>query len=279
MRAPWLLAGSIHACLLATSLFAADAAVADPFNGGKGQDGWYSWRVPAVQPNPVWCCFDWNSDKGSSRNYEAGVCDLDSRNHGFTSSDQGSPSTSDVRIYARLEQGKIRDLRPLSPACEVRSKSPVIDLGPVETSQSLSWLQEDQLSKKLEADQRLLAVATHAGHEAGEILWQSARKDADLETRKSAVFWMAQLRISESGEHLQQLIHSDPDAELREHAVFSYAQSNAEDREEVLIEIIENSKLKLSDRSNALFWLAESGSTEGIDYIQQLLNGDTLAKE
>jgi len=261
--------------LLALGLaFATNAEADDPF----AEDGWYTWRVAAVQPNPVWCCFDWNSRKGNRGGHEPGVCDLDSRNNGFTSPDQQGSGSPDIQVYARLEQGKVRDLRPLSPACEVRSKSAVIDLGNVEVAQSLAWLQEDHLSRKVDDDQRLLTIATHAGPEAGDILWQAARDNPDMETRKSAVFWMAQLRITESSGRLQELINSEPNAgrntELWEHAVFAYAQSDAPDRTEVLIGIIENRELKLSDRSNALFWLAESGSTEGIDYIQQLLTGD-----
>jgi hypothetical protein len=249
--------------------FATTAAAADPF----AEDGWYTWRVAAVQPNPVWCCFDWNANQGQPRKHESGVCDLDSRNNGFTSSDQQGAGSADIQVYARLEQGKVHDLRPLSPACEVRSRSAVVNLGHVEVAQSLAWLQQDHLSSKVDDDQRLLTIATHAGPEAGDILWQAARKNPDLETRKSAVFWMAQLRIEESSGRLQELINSEPNAGLRDHAVFAYAQSDAPDRTEVLIGIIENRELELSDRRNALFWLAESGSTEGIDYIQNLLTG------
>jgi hypothetical protein len=256
--------------LLALWVGFATNAAADPF----AEDGWYTWRVAAVQPNPVWCCLDWNSRKGNRGGNQPGVCDLDSRNNGFTSSDQQGSGSPDIQVYARLEQGKVRDLRPLSPACEVRSKSAVIDLGNVEVAQSLAWLQPDHMSKKLNDEQRLLTIATHAGPEAGDELWQVARKDSDLETRKSAVFWMAQLRIEESSGRLKQLINTERNAELREHAVFAYAQSDAPDRTEVLIGIIENRELRMSDRSKALFWLAESGSTEGIDYIQQLLIRD-----
>lgn len=232
------------------------------------QDGWYRWQVKSVQPSPDWCCYSWKSSPPGP----AG-CDLDGRNQGFGSSGRPDEAyASDViDIYVRVEKGTISDPRAFSPDCPVRSDSAINDLGLLDASRSLALLQTAELSKKPASDQRIAVLAVHAGPEAGEILAGMAGTSSGLETRKQAVFWMAQLRFAESRDKLLQIIGQDPSSELREHAAFSYAQSNAPDRIDVLIGIIEDRQREFSDRSNALFWLAESGSDQGVDYIQQLL--------
>lgn len=233
------------------------------------QDGWYRWQIDAVQPAPDWCCHSWKSSQGG----RAG-CDLDRRNQGFSSSRRSDANfANDVMdIYAHIDQGRMSDLRAYSPDCPVHSDSVVTDLGHLDVSRSLALLQSSALSKKSASDQRMTVLAVHAGPEAGDMLSRmAADTSSDLEIRKQAVFWMAQLRVKESREQLLTIIRQDPNAELREHAAFSYAQSNAPDRIDVLIEIIEDNQREFSDRSNALFWLAESESGEGVDYIQKLL--------
>ena len=251
-------------------------AAATPVNAAQDtafaamqQDGWYRWQISTVHPAPDWCCHSWKSSQG-----ERFGCDLDGRTHGFSSSGRSSANYADdlMDIYARMEQGRVSDLRAFSPDCPVRSGSVINDLGHLDVSRSLALLQSDALSKKSTSDQRMAVLAVHAGPEAGDILSRMAADTSeDLEIRKHAVFWMAQLRIAESRDQLLRIIEQDPSAELREHAAFSYAQSNAPDRVEVLIGIIEDHQREFSDRSNALFWLAESDSREGVEYIQKLL--------
>jgi HEAT repeat protein len=53
----------------------------------------------------------------------------------------------------------------------------------------------------------------------------------------------------------------DPSTEFREHAAFAYAQSKIDDRFETLIEL-GNKDSDADVRSQAWFWLAESGATE-----------------
>ena len=247
-----------------------------PVNAAQGtataelqQDGWYYWQISTVHPAPDWCCYSWNS---SRRNKAS--CDLDGRNQGFSSLHRSSANLADdvMDIYARMEQGRMSELRAFSPDCPVRSDSAITDLGHLDVSHSLALLQSSALSKKSTSDQRIAVLAVHAGPEAGDILSRmAADTSSKLETRKQSVFWMAQLRFAESREQLLQIIEQEPSAELREHAAFSYSQSDAPDRVEVLIGIIEDRQRDFSDRSNALFWLAESDSREGVDYIQNLL--------
>ncbi|HKX57105.1 MAG TPA: hypothetical protein VJN01_13430 [Xanthomonadales bacterium] len=233
------------------------------------QDGWYRWQIDAVHPAPDWCCHSWKSSQVGG-----GGCDLDSRNQGFSSSGRSNANyVGDLMdIYARMEQGRMSELRAFSPDCPVRSDSDIKDLGHMDATDSLALLQSAGVSKKSTSDQRIAVLAVHAGPEAGDILSRmAADTSSKLETRKQSVFWMAQLRFAESREQLLQIIEQEPSAELREHAAFSYSQSDAPDRVEVLIGIIEDRQRDFSDRSNALFWLAESDSREGVDYIQNLL--------
>ena len=82
---------------------------------------------------------------------------------------------------------------------------------------------------------------------------------------------MGQLRVEEMRDELIELINSGDSQEIRERAIFSYAQSPADDRLDVLIAVIEDRRKSMVDRKQALFWLAQSDDSAGVDYIHQLL--------
>jgi hypothetical protein len=234
------------------------------------QDGWYSWRVDAVARARDWCCYRWNAGGAVPQS-----CSLDDQGRHFRISDvpasPGEHRNGEVRIFARVEDGSLTQLRTLGAGCGVESASPWTDLGKVDSVQSLAWLTGDHACDRALQDQQLVAIAAHAGETGRQALVRMARPSNSLQQREQAIFWMGQLRVEEMRDELIELINSGDSQEIRERAIFSYAQSPADDRLEVLIAVIEDRRKSMDDRKQALFWLAQSDDSAGVDYIQQLL--------
>ncbi len=235
-------------------------------------DGWYTWRVDAVEGAGDNCCYEWNTGRAVRTG-----CDLDGQRGGwgsFRSSEVPPlPDTGAAQFYARVDRGTLVDLRTLGPACPVRSETPWTDLGEVTPEESLSWLLTASMSGKVRTDERLLAIATQEGAASRDALVDIARKPGHDKEREQAIFWMAQLRSAETRDVLIDLMKHGETRALREHAIFAWSQSPAEDRLEVLIDVIEDRDRDLHDRKQALFWLAQTDDGAGVDYIQDLLLG------
>ena len=233
-------------------------------------DGWYTWRVDAVDDASDWCCYRWNAGQSVK-----GRCDLDDGNRGFSISDDSTgpahSSSGEIQIYARFSAGDLTQLRTLSPSCGVDSDSPWTDLGKVNDTQSLAWLADTGPSTRHLQDERLVAIAAHSGAESRQALVDIATSSGDRQQREQAIFWMGQLRVEETREELLALMNNGDSEKIREQAIFSYAQSPADDRLEVLIAVIEDRRKPMHDRQQALFWLAQADDSAGVNYIQQLL--------
>ncbi|KAA9134206.1 HEAT repeat domain-containing protein [Marinihelvus fidelis] len=251
---------------LSATLVSADAR--PPF----AADGWYRWQIDAVETRGEWCCHTWNNNRPTRM-----ACDLDQDGFSVDHVDEAEPQAvttgaggaggSVMNLFARVEGGEITKLRPFSPGCEVHARDGWTNLGPVATGDSLAWLGDS------DTDDRMMAVALHAGTEARNELVETALHGNDPRTREHAIFWMGQLRVEETRDVLLELMTAGDREKIREQAIFSYAQSPAPDRIDVLIALIENTRQDMHDRKHALFWLAQADSPEGVDYIQALLTG------
>lgn len=230
------------------------------------KDGWHTWRVAAIDDAPDWCCYDWNAGQATRK-----ACNLGSKHINYGHSDEQASAPEFMQMYALIDDGRIARLRTLSPRCEVVSNDTLTDLGIVDTDMSVRWLEEEIAPRSKLSPQALAAVAVHEGAAARTRLEDVARRDRDLENRKDAVFWMAQVRVADSGSTIRELMRNDDNEELRQHALFAYSQSAAPDRIEALIAVIEDRDLSQGDRKNALFWLAQTESDQAIAYLERLL--------
>ncbi len=263
-RAPGLgILLAVLACSTSTPTTAQDAT-SIPFR----DDGWYRWQFDAVATTAELCCHVWHNQRPVPT-----ACDLDRDGLSYGHFSDGEVDGSGrakatgehqpMSLFARVENGVITRLQPVSPSCEVRTDRPWTDLGRVSNADSLAWLQK--------ADETTMAIALHAGAEARNELVHMARSGRDRKTRQDAIFWMGQLRIADTRDELIDLIEHGDSEGIREQAIFSYAQSPAEDRTRVLIHIVEDTRRDMHDRKKALFWLAQADEGDGIDYIQALL--------
>ena len=216
------------------------------------QDGWVSWEVTTVADAPGWCCYDYGGGKVQPQ-----VCDLDSRQHGYSGDRAGQPASGSARIYALMHAGQAQRLRALDSSCAVHTASPVQALGSVDVDTSVTWLADRLQPRSKLSNDVLAAIAVHAGDSAKQTLLRSAELPTDQQTREQALFWLGQVRGIESADFLQAKMSDDPNPKIREHAGFALAMSDAPNRATALI------KQGREDpsgnvRGQAWFWLAQT---------------------
>ena len=233
-------------------------------------DGLYTWRVPATEEAPAWCCFRWMNDSPI-----AGVCDLDGRQNGFGSHDDRKRTLDgEVQIYASIQSGKVEHIHALSPDCPVKSKREIRDLGAVDVDESLGWLEAQVQPHARAGSDALVAIAMHLGSAALRYLSDLAgNAESIMELRKDAIFWMGQVRIAASAGELERLMFRDRSSEIREHAAFSLAQSEAPHRSAPLIRQGHEDQ-DPEVRAQAWFWLAQTELPESEDAIQWAVAND-----
>jgi hypothetical protein len=239
------------------------------------RDGWTSWQVEAVEDAPAWCCWK------DSRHTMPRACNLDEGRDGYGTRD-GERGAGVVKLYARVNGGRLERLQALGPDCPVETKTQVRDLGPVAVDDSARWLAaRAKENGKLEAGRRefvdpLAALAMHRSAFAEESLAGFARTDARAATRKSAVFWLARLRGEKGAEVTSAVMFADREADVRRHASFALSQSKSPRVAPDLIRL-GNTDRAAEVRAQAWFWLAHTGAGQSEVAISTALRKDADA--
>ena len=252
--------------LIVLSLFASKPVAAEFPN--TQTDGWYTWRVTAAAAAPNWCCYSWNSGVAREK-----TCDLDSSNHGFSSSDDETNNSDELQVYLKMASGNVTDIRAMSAQCPVTSRSAITDLGVIATNDSIDRLQASFDADEDVASGALAAVSAHAGKRSLDLLLATARKGKNLELRKEAVFWTAMIRGPEAADDIAKLMFSDSNPDFREHVAFAYSQSDIENRSAALIKLGKQDA-NAEVRSQAWFWLAQTGAPEAEAEISRAIAHD-----
>ncbi|MDX1381927.1 MAG: HEAT repeat domain-containing protein [Xanthomonadales bacterium] len=256
---------STLAVVLTLACFAPSAGAAGSTAAPFAADGWYTWRVTAVDDAPRWCCLDWVGGRAVPK-----ACTLGDSHFSFGDDHSRLPTADTVQLYAQARGGELVRVRALSPACPVENAVSLTDLGRIDPAASLAWLQPAALRDDSDA---LAAIAVHRGPEAFGFLTGLAQGDEDTDLREDAVFWLGQVRIGEARDTLVALMFDDPDPAMREKAAFSIAQSTAPDRADLLIR--QGREDADGDvRGQAWFWLAESGAPGCEPVIFEALRAD-----
>ena len=238
------------------------------------REGWVSWQVAIPDGAPAWCC--WNS--GRDRAGPSIPCALDNADtFGVGARDE---TTNTVKVYARSSSGKIDRLQVLAASCPVEAKTPVQELAGVQGDDSARWFiarvkeeRGETAKHRSIGEHALAALALHPGAVASGALKGFAR-DPRIETRKSAVFWLAMLRGAEGADVASSVMFGDNDAEMRKHAAFAMAQTRSP---RAAADLIRQGKTdKVADvRAQAWFWLAQTGADDAEREIVQALKKDS----
>jgi HEAT repeat protein len=119
-------------------------------------------------------------------------------------------------------------------------------------------------------DNVLAALAIHRGNFARDALGGMARNDARKETRRQAVFWLAQVRGAEGSEITSSVMFNDQDPDVRKHAAFALGQSKSPGVAADLIRLGNTDQVG-DVRAQAWFWLAQSESDAAQAYLERVL--------
>jgi hypothetical protein len=237
------------------------------------RDGWASWPVAAVTSAPNWCCLEW-----FGKSAKAATCKLDGPEQGYSSS--GNDTTSEMRVYARFNAGKLERLRTLAASCPVITNTPIKSMSDVSSDASITWLigvvSAQSAPAKSEwrmASDALAALAVHRGEAALSAVSTIARKNTNTENRKDALFWLGQVRGQEGAEVVASAMFEDTDARVREHAGFSISQSRLPIAVPSLIKQ-GNTDRSTQVRSQAWFWLSQTKSPEAEAAINHAIRND-----
>lgn len=232
------------------------------------KDGWVSWRVDAVEGAQDWCCFS-----GDQRGGRAPICDLDSRNSNYSSSDS-SPSVTHVQLYARMKDGEVERVRAYGPNCPVRAQGTITDLGTVSTDASAHWLTTQLARRKDErSSDALAALAMHAGSTAEDELARMAGAANEGERRKDALFWLGHARGEAGVRRIEPMLVSDPDPEIRQQAAFAVSQSSSTRRGDLVLRQAKTDRDE-DVRSQAWFWLVQSGDARAESELTTALRAE-----
>lgn len=252
---------------LLLSVFLAEPAIGDPLDA-LDKEGWYTWSVEAVEDAPAWCCLTWNREMPVPQ-----TCDLDNGNSGYGNCGDQRLVSGFVQVYAKVESGKTVKLRALSPDCRVEAKGGVTDLGPVDVDESFDLLSGLVGRDYGVSEDAVAAIAMHRGEAPLRFLSDAANGATEIDIRKSAMFWLGQVRFAEASGTIERLMFSDDSTEIRQHAAFVLAQSTSPNRTDALIRQ-GRSDTDGKTRAQAWFWLAQTGARESDEAIMRAIADD-----
>lgn len=237
----------------------------------KQADGWVAWDVPMVADAGDPCCWSGHADHASGRI----GCDLDGRNHGFsTSDDPRPPSTGTLMVYAHVTHARMDDVRAFEASCPVRANSEIRHIDGVAPTDSIGFLAEwMETPDAKHDDDALAAIAYHADPAATRLLAARAEPSHDRKQREDALFWLGQARGVDGAAIVERYATTDGDPKLREHAIFALSQSHAGDPYE-RIHAIAGSDPADHVRSQALFWMAQMGDKRAAHDITAAITND-----
>lgn len=151
-----------------------------------------------------------------------------------------------------------------------------VDLGNVPAAAAVEFLLSDDVLRATagSADDQMIFAATLAATESWPGLLRVARRqDLSADTRKGAVFWLAQAAGAKATEGLSSIVDDDSDEmEVRKQAIFALSQIRTDETVDALIEIA-RSNPEPELRKNAMFWLGQSGDARAIAFFEEILRG------
>ena len=115
------------------------------------------------------------------------------------------------RFYVLIKSGEVKKIEIVGHWCNGRRQSDTrhadaVDLGLLETDQSIDWFQQYIGDRSDLSSDALAAVSMHEGSRAVQILIDVVESDAHMDIREEAVFWMAQSESQAAFDYLDRLL-------------------------------------------------------------------------
>jgi len=180
-----------------------------------------------------------------------------------------------VRVVLRVANGAVGDVRTYVGG-GATPEGAVTDLGEVPAREAAAWLL--QLARRGEArsDQAILgAVLADSATVWPELLAIARDDDASRKTRREAMHWLGRFASAKQAGHPDQLWSDDdekesPEVETKKSAVFALSQLRGGAGVEPLLTVARTNR-EPAVRSQAMFWLSQTDDRRAVDLFEEIL--------
>ena len=167
------------------------------------QDGWYRWEVAAGRSGQDACCYRFTDGA-----VKLTGCRLGDGMDEFTPAGECDVTSDSMQVFVRVHGGLVREIRPLSSNCPVKTQSEVHTLEHVSASQSIAWLRKQAQDSPEVADEAIMTLSFHAEAIALPELFDIVEdRSARSQVREQALFWLVQTDSDEAYAYLDKLLN------------------------------------------------------------------------
>lgn len=180
-----------------------------------------------------------------------------------------------VRVVLRMEDGVPGDVRTYVGGTAT-PEGAVTDLGEVPARDAAAWLL--QLARRHEgrSDKAILgAVLADSATVWPELLAIARDDDASRKTRREAMHWLGRFASAKQAGHPDQLWSDEdeketPEVETKKSAVFALSQLRGGAGVEPLLTVARTNR-EPAVRSQAMFWLSQTDDRRAVDLFEEIL--------
>lgn len=167
-----------------------------------GSDGWYRWEVAAGAGGRHACCYRFRS--GNIQNMG---CKLGNGANEFGLDKPCQLDSDTMQIFVEVREGQVREIRPLSSDCPVRTGADVQTLENISPADSIAWLLSQAERHPHIMDEAVMTISFHREAEALPTLF-GLLKDREIthDTREQALFWLIQTDADEAYAYIDRLL-------------------------------------------------------------------------
>lgn len=251
--------------------------------GGGAEPAWVGWRVPMVDGDRSLCSTWGVNDQIYARGFILEPTPGVSR-------PQTTPPSGPVAleagtglmVLARMIEGKLERLRPLSDDCPIDAGGRTVywlnGITPAESLRFLdSLLKRDSLAldqqRKL-AESALTAIGFHRDAGATAILDRIATADQDSGLRRHAASSLASYRGAPGFETLRKLMATERDQNLRRSFTTSLGQTRQPGTTDALLALARGDE-DPRVRAEAVYWYAQRAGAAGTANVMAIIDKDT----
>jgi hypothetical protein len=236
---------------------------------------WIGYAAPMIPGDRSMCC--WNTNNGIT----CQGCMLEPGMASFPATTTGGGTVrlegaTEFYVFFRIEAKQVQKIRTFSIDCSVDAGGlPFILLTGVKANESVALLESlaGGADRKM-ANNAISAIGMHRDPAADAALDRFTAASQTEETRREAVFWLANARGRHGFETLERILKNDPSEKVRERAVFALTQSKEPGAIPEVVRVArEDSNTRV--RGQALFWLAQTATRQvSEDAIRRAIDND-----
>ncbi len=152
---------------------------------------------------------------------------------------------------------------------------PLYLLGEPGVDESFNYVKDLFTSAENERSRKkfISVIAIHDHKDTSRFLYDTASGDLGIELRKTAIFWLGAVKSEKSYIYLKKLSDSATEQKIIKSLIFAFYTLDSGKGNKELIRIAKGD-IPSSARKDAIFWLGQRASKEGIDTLRDVLLND-----